>query len=245
MMNWREYWNGPHPIYVNARHRALHFSLIARDIAALIPSRDAIVLDYGCGEADTASELSQRCGGLYLFDTAGAVRVRLAQKHAGDERIMLIDEPGLADIPNASLDLIVVNSVLQYLGETELVSMLDFACAKLKPSGRLALGDVIPADANAVSDTRALLDFALKGGFLFAALIGLVRTALSDYRKLRDRLGLTRYTQAQMLALLQKHGFDGQRADRNIGHNQGRMLFLARREVGVQEGIEAPSSDVC
>ena len=237
MMNWREYWNGPHPIYVNARHRALHFSLIARDIAALIPSRGAAMLDYGCGEADTAAELAGRCGKLYLFDTADAVRARLAQKHAGDERIMLIDEPGLADVPDASLDLIVVNSVLQYLGEAELVSILDFARTKLKPSGRLALGDVIPTDANAVSDTLALLDFAFKGGFLFAALIGLVRTALSDYRKLRDRLGLTRYTQAQILALLETHGFKAERAAKNIGHNQGRMLFLATRDMH--------SSDVC
>lgn len=238
MMNWREYWNGPHPIYVNARHRALHFSLIARDIAALIPSRDAVVLDYGCGEADTAAELAGRCGKLYLFDTADAVRARLAEKHAGDPRIVVIDEPGLADIPDASLDLIIVNSVLQYLSEAELVSILDFAHAKLKPTGKLALGDVIPADANAVSDTLALLDFAFKGGFLFAALIGLVRTALSDYRKLRDRLGLTRYTEADMLALLQTHGFDARRAARNIGHNQGRMLFLAGRAEGGEASSE-------
>ena len=47
---------------------------------------------------------------------------------------------------------------------------------------------------------------------------------------LRDRLGLTRYTQAQMLELLQKNGFAAQRAPKNIGHNQGRMLFLASRE---------------
>lgn len=237
MMNWREYWNGPHPIYVNARHRALHFSLIARDIAALIPSRGAVMLDYGCGEADTAAELAGRCGKLYLFDTADAVRARLAQKHAGDARISVIDEPGLADVPDGSLDLIVVNSVLQYLGEAELIGILDFARAKLKPSGRLALGDVIPADANAVSDTLALLDFAFKGGFLFAALIGLVRTALSDYRKLRDRLGLRRYGESEMLALLETHGFKAERAPKNIGHNQGRMLFLAARDL--------PSSDVC
>lgn len=237
MMNWREYWNGPHPIYVNARHRALHFSLIARDIAALIPSRGAVMLDYGCGEADTAAELAGRCGKLYLFDTADAVRARLAQKHAGDARISVIDEPGLADVPDGSLDLIVVNSVLQYLGEAELIGILDFARAKLKPSGRLALGDVIPADANAVSDTLALLDFAFKGGFLFAALIGLVRTALSDYRKLRDRLGLRRYGESEMLAPLETHGFKAERAPKNIGHNQGRMLFLAARDL--------PSSDVC
>ena len=228
MQSWREYWNGPHPIYVNARHRALHFDLIARDIARLIPARDAVMLDYGCGEADTARDLASACGKLYLFDTADSVRARLVERHAGDARIAVLDDAGLARLPDGSLDLIVVNSVAQYLSREELKTVLAFARAKLKADGLFALGDVIPANANALSDTRALLDFAFKGGFLIAAFAGLVRTALSDYRKLRDRLGLTRYAQADMLALLEEAGFAPERAARNIGHNQQRMLFLAR-----------------
>lgn len=227
-MNWREYWNGPHAIYANARHRLLHFDLIARDIARLIPSRDAVMLDYGCGEADTAATLAQSCGRLYLFDTADTVRARLAARHAGDPRIVVLDEAGLAALPAGELDLIVVNSVLQYLTRDELIALLAFARDKLKAEGALALGDVIPADATAVSDTKALLSFALHGGFLLAALAGLVKTALSDYRKLRETLGLTRYAEGEMLALLAAHGFEGRRAPRNIGHNQERMLFLAR-----------------
>lgn len=226
-MNWREYWNGPHPIYVNARHRALHFDLIARDIARLVPSPEAVVLDYGCGEADTAAALAARCARLYLFDTAGAVRARLEATHAANPKIAVVDEGGLAAIEDGELDLIVVNSVLQYLSVSELVEILDYARDKLKPGGTLALGDVIPADANAVSDTRALLDFAWKGGFLVAALGGLVRTAFSDYRKLRDALGLTRYREDEMLEILSDNGFSACRAPRNIGHNQERMLFLA------------------
>lgn len=227
-MDWREYWNGPHSIYANERHRTLHFDLIARDIARLIPSRDAAVLDYGCGEADTADALAASCGRLYLFDTADTVRARLAEKHAGDARIAVLDEAGLESVPDGSLDLIVVNSVLQYLTQAELVAILDFARDKLKATGTLALGDVIPANANAVADTKALLGFAFHGGFLTAAFASLVKTALSDYRKLRETLGLTRYTQEEMLKLLADNGFSAERAARNIGHNQERMLFLAR-----------------
>ncbi len=229
-MNWREYWNGPHPIYVNARHRMLHFDLIGRDIGKLIPARDAVVLDYGCGEADTAAMLAAACGKLYLFDTASTVRERLSARHADNPRIVVLDEAGLEALPAHALDLIVVNSVLQYLSGAELDAILDFAAARLKPEGKLALGDVIPADANAVSDTLALLDFAFKGGFLGAALVGLVRTVFSDYRKLRDALGLTRYGEGEMLELLHKRGFKAVRAGRNIGHNQTRMLFLASPE---------------
>lgn len=226
-MNWREYWNGPHSIYANERHRALHFDLIARDIARLIPSSDAAVLDYGCGEADTAPALAAKCGRLYLFDTAGTVRARLQARHASDAKIVVLDEAGLDDVPDGSLDLIVVNSVLQYLSQAELVSILDFARDKLKSGGTLALGDVIPSDANAIADTKALLSFAFHGGFLTAAFASLVKTALSDYRKLRETLGLTRYSEAGMLELLTANGFSARRAQRNIGHNQGRMLFLA------------------
>lgn len=226
-MNWREYWNGPHSIYANERHRTLHFDLIARDIARLIPSRDAIILDYGCGEADTAEALAAKCGKLYLFDTADTVRARLAAKHASNPKIVVLDEAGLEELADQSMDLIVVNSVLQYLSHTELVTILDFARDKLKAEGTLALGDVIPDDANAVADTKALLSFAFHGGFLTAAFTSLVKTALSDYRKLRETLGLTRYSEAQMLQLLTANGFAARRAEQNIGHNQGRMLFLA------------------
>ena len=226
-MNWREYWNGPHSIYANERHRALHFDLIARDIARLIPAAGATVLDYGCGEADPAPALAAKCGRLYLFDTAQTVRDRLQAKHANDAKIVVLDEAGLEDLPDGSLDLIVVNSVLQYLSQAELVSILDFARDKLKSGGTLALGDVIPSDANAVADTKALLSFAFHGGFLTAAFASLVKTALSDYRKLRETLGLTRYGESEMLQLLTANGFSARRAERNIGHNQGRMLFLA------------------
>jgi SAM-dependent methyltransferase len=226
-MNWREYWNGPHSIYANQRHRTLHFELIARDITRLIPSAEALVLDYGCGEADTAPALADRCATLFLHDTAPAVRARLSARHARDERIMVLDDAGLEEIADHSLDLIVVNSVVQYLTLSELHDVLDFAHERLKPSGRLALGDVIPSDANAVADARALLSFAWRGGFLFAALGGLVRTALSDYRTLRDSLGLARYGEDEMLEILSERGFSAVRAERNIGHNQRRMLFLA------------------
>lgn len=228
MTSWREYWDGPHPIYVSERHRRLHFDLIARDIVKLFPSSQAVVLDYGCGEAWTANDLARACARLYLFDTAPTVRNAVAERVKSEPKIAVLDEAALAALEPGTLDLIVVNSVLQYLSRDELVALLDLARAKLKPGGVLALGDVIPEDANALSDTTALLGFAVHGGFLIAALKGIVRTVFSDYRKLREQLGLTRYSETAMIELLRGHGFSAERAARNIGHNQGRMLFLAR-----------------
>jgi hypothetical protein len=69
------------------------------------------------------------------------------------------------------------------------------------------------------ADASALLRFAGANGFLIAAVAGLARTLMSDYRRLRTRLGLTQYEEAAMLEDLKVAGFGAQRADKNIGHD--------------------------
>ena len=53
--------------------------------------------------------------------------------------------------------------------------------------------DVVPREVPAAKDVWDLLRLGAANGFFFAPLRGLVRTALSDYWRLRSRLGLTRY----------------------------------------------------
>jgi hypothetical protein len=92
----------------------------------------------------------------------------------------------------------------------------------------LLVSDVIPPQVAPVTDVAALLRFAAANGFLLAALLGLMRTLFSDYRRLRARVGLTQYGEAAMIKKLSSAGFTAGRRVRNIGHNQARMAFLAR-----------------
>src|SRR5688500_716471 len=189
-MNWRDFWNQDTPIYVSERHKILHYSRIANDIARLIPSREAAVLDYGCGEALSADRVAAKCARLYLCDAAPIVRERLHARFAREARITVLSPEEAEALPDASLDLIVANSVIQYLSLDELRTLLRLARAKLRPGGSIVIADVIPPDVGPVADAGALLSFAWKGGFLGAALAGLARTALSEYRKLREELGV-------------------------------------------------------
>jgi SAM-dependent methyltransferase len=133
----------------------------------------------------------------------------------------------VANLDDASLDLIVVNSLLQYLSLDELRGLLALSRAKLKGGGRLVLADVIPPDVSPVTDARALLSFAWRGGFLRSALLGLARTAFSEYRKIREEIGLSQYSEEEMIEILDESGFATQRAARNFGHNPARMTFVA------------------
>lgn len=232
MTSWREYWDADNPIYVSARHKTLHYRLIARDIAALTPSPDAHILDHGCGEALSAGLVAEGCARLYLCDAAPTVRANLATRFVNQPKIRVIaPETAAIGIPDDSLDLVVANSLIQYLGRDELDAALSLWLGKLKPGGILILADVIPPDVGPVTDAKALLSFAFKGGFLIAALAGLVRTALSDYRKIRGQLGLSVHAPAQISAILHEAGFAAVRQRENIGHNPARMTFVAQKRA--------------
>jgi len=227
-MNWRDYWNQDTPIYASERHKLLHYRLVANDIIGLIPSPEARVLDHGCGEALFADRVAARCGHLFLCDGAPLVRDRLRERFDANPKMTILAPEDLPDVEDVSLDLIVVNSLLQYLSLDDLRALLRLWRGKLKDTGRLVLADVIPPDVRPATDAKALLSFAWQGGFLTAALRGLARTALSDYRKIRDEIGLSHYSEAELTEILHEAGFRAERAERNLGHNPARMTFVAR-----------------
>lgn len=227
-MNWRDYWNQDTPIYASERHKLLHYRLLANDIIGLVASPEAVVLDYGCGEALFADRIAARCGHLYLSDAAPLVRERLNGRFKSNGRITVLSTDDVTDIADASLDLIVVNSLVQYLSLDEFRALLKLAHDKLKSDGRLVLGDIIPPDISPVTDAMALLSLAWQGGFLRSAVTGLARTAFSEYRKIREEVGLAQYSAEEIVDLLEDAGFKPERAERNLGHNQARMTFVGR-----------------
>ena len=228
MDEWIDYYDSTHTIYASKLHRERHFQLIARDIIGYIPSPDAVVLDYACGEALSAAEVAEACGKLYLAEPAPGVRGRLIARFAPNMKIRVRSLEDLRKMEENSLDLIVMNSVAQYMTPPELDSALATSRRLLKPGGRLVLGDVLRPEVGMPRDILALLRFARANGFLRDALLGLISTALSDYRQLRGRIGLQRYGEAEIIAKLAASGFNASRAQFNIGHNPWRMTFVAR-----------------
>jgi ubiquinone/menaquinone biosynthesis C-methylase UbiE len=228
MDDWIDYYDSTHTIYVSKLHRDLHFQIIARDIIGYITSPGATVLDYACGEALSASQVAAACGKLILAEPAPGVRGRLIARFAPNTKIRVRSLDDVRNMTEQSVDLVVMNSVVQYMTAEELDSALAVVRRLLKPSGRLVLGDILRPEVGMGRDVMALLRFGARHGFLRDALIGLISTALSDYRQLRTRIGLQRYSQSEIAAKLAAAGFTAQRAKLNIGHNRWRMTFVAR-----------------
>ena len=229
MSDWVKFYDFKHSvIYVNARHRDVHYRAIAESIRAYVPSPAAHVLDYGCGEATSADLVADACAQLVLVEAAPNVRASLTMRYAGHPKIAVIAAEQAAALPKASFDLVVMHSVAQYLTQTELDRLLAMFRALLKPDGLFVLGDIVPPHFAAPAAALALLRFGAANGFFWAAAFGLVRIFASDYLRLKKTAGLSHYTEAAMLERLRKAGLKAERATRNIGHNRWRMTFLCR-----------------
>lgn len=229
MSDWINFYDFKHSvIYVNARHRDVHYRTIAEDIRAYVPSPAAHVLDYGCGEATSADLVADACEQLVLVEAAPNVRASLTMRYAGHPKIVVITAEQAAALPKASFDLIVMHSVAQYLTAAELDRLLAIFRGLLKPGDLFILGDVVPPHLAAPAAALSLLRFGAANGFFWAAAFGLVRIFTSDYLRLKKSAGLSHYSEAAALERLKQAGFSARRAARNIGHNQHRMTFLAQ-----------------
>ena len=226
-MRWTEYWNGTTTIYANARHKSVHYETVARDIVACLPGPAARVVDYGCGDALSAHLVADACTHLFLCESAETTRQRLAARTADRRNIDVLSPQQFEQLPPGTVDVIVANSVIQYLSASELAHFLAVSRDKLSGGGCLVLADVVPRTVGMVRDVAELLKFAAANGFLVAACTGLVRSFFSSYRQVRQQLGLLQFDEAEILDVLAQAGFVAHRRQRNLGHNSRRMTFLA------------------
>lgn len=237
-LDWVGFWNTDHHIYVNKRHKIVHDQLVTGDIIAYLP-KDSAVLDFGCGRNFAVDEMVNKAGQLILCDAAPLVREELQLRFPNHPKIMVVAPNELDLFPDGSFDVVVMHSVAQYLTPDDMRKTLASFDRLLKEAGKLLLGDIVSAEGGAVSDAYALLTLARKEQFFGAAVIGLAKTAISPYRKLRQELGLTNYEEAEIRLVLDRAGFTCERMARNIGHNQRRATYLCRKRPRLAEVLRA------
>jgi SAM-dependent methyltransferase len=243
-VTWIEYWNQDTTIYVNARHKRVHYDRVACDILRHVPSMHALVVDYGCGDTLNAERVASACGHLVLCDAAPTVRERLSARYAGCENISVISPEQFDELDAATVDVIIVNSVIQYLSPAEFTRLLSVCHHKLRPDGCLVLGDVIPRNVNPLRDAIELMKLAGAHGFLLSATTGLVRSYFSDYLRVRREAGFQQFDETEIVQRLQLAGFAAERHETNIGHNSARMTFRALVRPGPETatGSQAKSA---
>jgi ubiquinone/menaquinone biosynthesis C-methylase UbiE len=232
--SWLGYWDAPNTSYVSERHKRAHWDVVFAGVRSHLPSRDGVVLDWGCGDALSAERMAELAGTVLLYDAAPSTRKRLRELHGTHPGIRILDEAELFRVTPGSIDLVVVNSVIQYLGKQDLAAALRLFAHLLKPGGTVLVGDVITPGTPTLRHVTTFLAFAFRHGFLSAALAGLARTSISPYRRLRRELGLAAYAPDEMIALLARNGLAAVKLPANIAVSCHRASYLARK-LGITE----------
>jgi len=166
MRDWLSFWNSSHKIYVNDRHRDVIIATWREQIASFVPSPVAAVIDYGCGEATGPTSSPPRPDGSSCRTARRPCAIIWS---AGFATIRRSGSPRPRRSPRcrrAAFDLIILNSVAQYLTTPQLEDLLAQFRVLLAPGGHFVIGDVIPPNTSAVTEVMALMKLAWNNGFV-------------------------------------------------------------------------------
>lgn len=202
--HWHAYWDRleEHVIF-----RVEAADYVARLEAALGTDLGARVLDFGCGFGFVAELLAPRVAALFVFDASDGMRRRARLRLASHANVRFLRPPGAAPWPaRPRFDLILVNSVVQYMTPDEFHGWLGQWGAMLAPRGRLVLSDLLTHDVDPLREVVEMLVLSARGGCLIRTVrkgMGelchyaktrrvqpLCRISLGDLRERAGRLGL-------------------------------------------------------
>jgi SAM-dependent methyltransferase len=216
---WPEYWErleDAQPV----------FEAEARDYVDRLRTELGVggrVLDFGCGFAWGAHTLAPHVDEMLVWDAAANMRKRARLRLARHPNAGFVDlsEPS-ADAAAGKFDAILVNSVVQYMTEPQLLDWLRRWRGLLAPGGRLVLSDVMLPHYDFKADLAAFLWFSFKNGFLLRSVIGGIRE-IGNYRSVEGALPLLKLDVADLERLGARVGLKVTPHPRNLTFHAGRL----------------------
>ena len=133
----------------------------------------AVVLDFGGGAGFVTEALSPMAAAVWWWDPSPAMRAAAAPRLAAlpNARVAPVEALVGAEEPPLRFDLILVNSVIQYMTPDELAGWLHAWRRLLRPEGRIVLSDLIAPGRALVWDALDQLSLGIRHGFLARAVV--------------------------------------------------------------------------
>jgi cyclopropane fatty-acyl-phospholipid synthase-like methyltransferase len=156
------------------------------------------VLDFGCGFGNVARLLAPAVRHLSLWDDAPRMRRSAMAAVAGAPNVELVDLPTSSHQHFSSrFDLILANSVAQFMTATELQTWLHRWRGMLAPGGQIVISDLVPPGYPAARDLWIMLRFSARRGFIVRALYDAARV-MPLYWRTRSARPLLRTSETEL-----------------------------------------------
>ena len=201
------------------------------------------VLDFGCGFGLVAAALAPLVAHVWMWDPVPNMRAAAAGNTAGVANVRLCDlmaeHPVQPTVP--ALDLILVNSVAQYMPPDELWAWLRRWPAMLAPGGKVVLSDLISSDHSAWRDMVDLVRLGARYGSPLRA----VTDALGDlnrYWRISRAVPLVRVDHDELRCRAAEAGLQVTVLPCNLTHFSKRWTAVLRLAGGFCESASAQAS---
>jgi SAM-dependent methyltransferase len=218
---WR--WRAAHAGIV--REEALEY---VRRLASVVGvPAGAVVLDFGGGVGFVSEALSPLAGVVWWWDPSPAMRAVAAPRLAKLPNARILPGEALAGEPAAEprFDLILVNSVVQYMPPDELRAWLGAWRDLLRPAGQIVLSDLVAPGHGLVGDALDQVWLGVRGGFLARALLaGLVE--LGPIRAATRRHGFTRLAPEDLRGHARAAGLETRFLPGSLTHRRRRFAAV-------------------
>lgn len=194
-----------------------------RNLLAAVPVTASMrVLDFGCGYGFVAELLSPRVGEVWLWDAAEGMRRWAAERLASCPNVKRID---LATTTDVRFDLILVNSVVQYMSPDEFVWWLGRWRGLLAPGGKVVISDLSDPNHRSLSDVLSLLSFSLRRGYFFQAIRNVLRER-KRYQQTVNACPLLRVGREELTRLAAEASLSVRFLPCNLTHFRGRYAVI-------------------
>ncbi len=190
------------------------------------------VVDFGCGFGYAAERVAARVGKLYVWDQAQNMRERCVRRVSQHWPVEVIDLGDPQSAPGIRVDLILVNSVVQYMSLEELRQRLRQWRRLLTDDGVVVLSDVIQPRSVFVSEMLDSIAFLARNGLLLRTLAHSVR-ALGRYTQIRRQAPLLRLDAQELERECAQAGLAAQFLPQNLTYRSNRLSVLLRPVAAV------------
>ncbi|MGH9267601.1 MAG: class I SAM-dependent methyltransferase [Acidimicrobiales bacterium] len=223
MAGWRDYWEAvpaderfPFP-----QQAGEYVDDLRREIG-LDPS--ASVLDFGCGFGTVAALVAPQVKTLSLWDASPAMRARAADRlrAQGNVRVAELGTEGTTEGP---FDLILVNSVVQYMTDAELGAWIGRWAGLLSPGGRVVVSDLIRPGTGLTADLADMLRLSARHRARVAA-AGRALRELRSYSQVRRAHPLLAVDPADLCRRAEAVGLGADILPENLTHLRSRATVV-------------------
>ena len=193
------------------------------------------VLDFGCGFGLVAALLAPRVGEVWVWDQSPnmcAVAERTTARFA-NVRLCDLSATHQVDLQPyiGSMDLILVNSVAQYMTSAELSQWLVRWRELLTPGGKLVLSDLMAPEHRGFADIADLLRLGIRHGSPLSATSKALGGVL-QYWRMRQAVPLTRIGQEDLGRRATQAGLNLVVLPRNLTHFSRRWTAVLSPRAG-------------